>query len=59
MSSYVVGSLPIVAFVFLTMVNPEYLELFGSPIGQMMLAGAAVLELIGFYIIRRIVDIKL
>jgi tight adherence protein B len=59
MSSYVVGSLPIVAFVFLTMVNPEYLELFGSPVGQAMLAGAAVLELIGFYIIRRIVDIKL
>jgi tight adherence protein B len=59
MSSYVVGALPIVAFVFLTISNPDYLDtLFGTPLGQMLGAGAAVLEVIGFYIIRRIIDIK-
>jgi tight adherence protein B len=59
MSSYVVGALPIVAFVFLTFTNPDYLDtLFGTPLGQMLAAGAVVLEVIGFYIIRRIIDIK-
>ncbi len=58
-SSYVVGALPIVAFTWLTLVNPKYLDLlFGTMSGRMMLAGAVVLELIGFFIIRRIIDIK-
>jgi tight adherence protein B len=60
MSSYVVGVLPIVAFVFLTFANPGYLDLlFGTMAGRLLLAGAVGLELIGFVIIRKIVDIKL
>jgi tight adherence protein B len=60
MSSYVVGALPIVAFVFLTFSNPGYLDmLFGTTLGRVLLGGAVVLEVIGFYIIRRIIDIKL
>jgi len=60
MSSYVVGALPIVAFLWLTFINPKYLDLlFGTTSGRMMLGGAVLLELIGFYIIRRIIDIKL
>jgi tight adherence protein B len=60
MSSYVVGALPIVAFTFLSFANPGYLDLlFGSMQGRMMLGASIVLELIGFFIIRRIIDIKL
>jgi tight adherence protein B len=60
MSSYVVGALPIIAFAFLTFVNPGYLDLlFGTLQGRIMLGASIVLELIGFFIIRRIVDIKL
>jgi tight adherence protein B len=60
MSSYVVGALPIVAFTFLTFVNPGYLDLlFGTVQGRLMLGASIFLELIGFFIIRRIVDIKL
>jgi tight adherence protein B len=60
MSSYVVGALPIVAFLFLTFINPAYLELlFGTQFGRMLLGAAIALELIGFFIIRKIIDIKL
>lgn len=60
MSSYVVGGLPIVAFGTLMMVNQEYLDLlFTSTLGHVLLAAAAALEVIGFYVIRRIVDIRL
>jgi tight adherence protein B len=60
MSSYVVGALPIIAFTFLTFVNPGYLDLlFGTVQGRIMLGASILLELIGFFIIRRIVDIKL
>jgi tight adherence protein B len=60
MSSYVVGALPIVAFGFLTVANPQYLDLlFGTNFGRLLLAGAVGLELIGFVIIRKIIDIRL
>jgi tight adherence protein B len=60
MSSYVVGALPFAAFVFLTFTNPGYLNLlFGAPLGNMLLGVAVGLELIGFFILRRIVDVKL
>lgn len=60
MSSYVVGALPIVAFLFLTFINPAYLDiLFGTDMGRMLLAGAVGLEITGFFIIRKIIDIKL
>lgn len=59
-SSYLVGALPIVAFTWLTFINPDYLNLlFGTTSGRLLLGGAVVLELIGFFIIRRIIDIKL
>jgi tight adherence protein B len=59
-SSYLVGALPIVAFLFLTFINPAYLDLlFATDMGRMLLGGAIVLELIGFFIIQRIIDIKI
>ena len=40
--------------------NPSYLDLlFGTDSGRLLLGAAVALELTGFYIIRRIVDIKI
>lgn len=60
MSSYVVGALPIIAFAFLSWANPGYLNLlFADTPGRLMLGASIALEMTGFFIIRRIVDIKL
>jgi tight adherence protein B len=60
MSSYIVGSLPFVAFGMLSLTNPRYLAiLFNTPQGQLMLAGAIVLEVVGYLVIRKIIDIRL
>jgi tight adherence protein B len=59
-SSYIVGAMPIVAFSFLSVMNPQYLDLlFGSSLGRMLLAVAIGLEVVGFVVIRKIIDIKL
>jgi tight adherence protein B len=59
-SSYVVGALPIACFVLLSVSNPGYLNnLFDIPLGHMLLGAAVVLEIFGFYVIRRIIDIKI
>lgn len=60
MSGYVVGALPVIALGFLSLTNPGYLDvLFGTPLGRAMLAGAGVLELAGFLIMRQIIDVHL
>jgi tight adherence protein B len=60
MSCYVVGALPIVSVGFLSVTNPGYLDqLFHTSYGQLMLAAAVVLEVCGFVIMRRIIDIRL
>jgi tight adherence protein B len=60
MSSYVVGGLPVFAFAFLSFINPGYLDLlFGTDFGRLLLAAVVGLELIGFFIIRKIIDIRL
>jgi tight adherence protein B len=59
-SSYVVGALPIVAFTFLTFINPGYLDLlFGTSMGRLLLGAAIALEIVGFFIIRKIIDIQI
>jgi tight adherence protein B len=59
-SSYIVGALPIACFVMLTLNNPAYLSnLFDIPLGHLLLGLAVVLEIVGFYVIRRIIDIKI
>ncbi len=59
MSGIVLSVLPIGLGVILTLINPDYMKpLFNETIGQMAIAGALILEVIGFYIINRIVDIK-
>ncbi len=58
-SGIIIGLLPAVMFVFLMIVNPEYLMGFmEKTLGQILLAISVVLEVLGFFIINKIVDIK-
>jgi tight adherence protein B len=66
MSGYVVGFLPVALVVLLSVIAPTFMEpmlrkppeLFGLPAGMFILAGGGLMMLIGFVLIRRIVDIE-
>jgi tight adherence protein B len=59
MTGYLLAVLPIIMGVLIYMLNAEYMSiLFTDPIGRLLIAGALVLQVIGFIIIRRIVDIE-
>ncbi len=66
MSGYVVGFLPIALVLLLSVIAPTFMEpmflqppsLFGQPLGLFILALGGVMMLIGFILIRRIVDIE-
>jgi tight adherence protein B len=58
-SGYIIGALPIVLLGMISFVNPSYSgELLFTFHGQLMLAFACVLEVIGFVMIQRIVAIE-
>ncbi len=58
MSGWVLAALPFVLGAFISVVNPGYIEpLFTERIGQMAIAFAIIMVLIGFLVIQRIVDI--
>ena len=60
MSGMVLGCLPFGLAIILQIISPGYLEpLFSNPMGQAALAGAGVLMLIGFVVIRKIVNIEM
>ena len=66
MSGYVVGFLPIALVLLLSVIAPTFMapmlqkppELLGLPAGIFILAGGGFMMLIGFILIRRIVDIE-
>lgn len=59
MSGYTLAALPILVGLAISLINPEYMQtLFQEPVGRGMLAGAAILQGIGFLWIRKIVDIR-
>ena len=59
MSGMVLGALPIVLAGILMFVNPDYLKpLIEETVGQIAVLGAIILEIVGFVVIRKIVDIK-
>lgn len=59
MSGYTLAALPIFVGLMISLINPPYLStLFVDPIGQVMLAGAVMLQGIGFLWIRKIVDVR-
>jgi len=60
MSGYILGGLPIFMGLALYVVNPGYISiLFKEMSGRYLVAGAAVLQLIGFLLIRKIIKIKI
>ena len=55
----IIGLLPVFLLAFLMIINPSYVGLFfTTTMGIVMLCIAVVLELIGFLVIRKIVNIK-
>lgn len=60
MSSLIVGLLPVVLLIMLSIVNPDYVaQLFNTKLGNIMLVIAALMELIGFWLMNKITDVKL
>jgi tight adherence protein B len=58
-SGYILTALPIILGLVLYIINQQYIStMFTDPCGWLMLAVAAVMILIGFLIIRKIVDIR-
>lgn len=59
LSGIVLLALPPVLFITMLRLNPDYMMLlFNDPMGNRMLAGAIVMQLIGALVIRKIINIK-
>ena len=60
LSGFIMALLPLVMGALLQTINPQYMEpLFTEPIGRMALGIAAVLVILAFVVIRRIVEIDI
>ena len=60
MSGYILGALPVVAFVLFNILNPTYESvLIKEPMGIYVLVIAACMQLIGLLVIRNIIKIKI
>ena len=60
LSGFVVGGLPIIVGGAFSLLNPDYMSpLFNEPIGNAILALAAVMEVGSFLVIRKILDIDI
>ncbi|MDK2881355.1 MAG: tight adherence protein [Clostridia bacterium] len=59
LSGLIIGLLPLVLLGLLFVINPVYVAtLFSDPLGILLVGGAALGEVLGIAIIRRIVDIR-
>lgn len=59
LTGWVLAAAPLVAGLGMYALNPEYISLLWTEeLGRWMLAGAALMQLVGFLVIRRIVDIE-
>ncbi|MBL9090478.1 MAG: type II secretion system F family protein [Planctomycetaceae bacterium] len=59
LSGVVLLALPVVLFLAVYRLNPDYvMVLFKDPLGKKMLAGAVFMQILGAYMIRKIVNIK-
>jgi len=58
-SGYVIGALPIVLAVIINMMQPDYLRpLYTTETGILLLKGAVVLNILGFYAIRKVCTVN-
>ena len=52
-------ALPVVIFLAVYQLNPDYvMMLFTDPLGKKMLVGAIIMQILGAFFIRKIVNIK-
>ncbi len=59
MSGMIIGALPIVIALVLMVVNPDYMQtFFTTSAGKIMLIVSVVMEIIGFFAIRKVVTIE-
>ena len=59
LTGYIVAAAPFVAGLGMYMMDPDYLgSLWEAELGRWMLGGALAMQVMGFFIIRRIVDIE-
>jgi tight adherence protein B len=59
MTGYVIGGIPIGLGLVFSLMNPQFMALlFTDSLGNIMLGAAVVMELIGFFVISRIVNIE-
>jgi tight adherence protein B len=59
-SGIIIGSLPVVLLLVIMIINPEYYEgFFDSLIGKLLMVISIVMELIGFAVIKKIINIKM
>jgi tight adherence protein B len=59
MSMWILGLMPFVVGAFVAFSNPEYVKpLFTHPIGRIMVGGALALQMVGWFWMRRIIDIE-
>ncbi|CAN5269362.1 type II secretion system F family protein [soil metagenome] len=59
-TGYLLAGLPIIVGFLIFMLNSEYMTiLFQRPIGRMMIAAALILQITGFFIIRKIINIEI
>lgn len=60
LSGYVLGALPLIAFGFFSFLSPEYeTALVKEPLGVYILAFAALMQVVGLMIIRKIIRIQI
>ncbi len=58
-SGKIIGGIPLVLLIMITLVNPSYITpLFNTFVGKALLAAGAVMEVLGFIVINKIVNIK-
>lgn len=58
-TTWILGTLPIVLAIIISLFDVDYISLlFTEPLGQFMVAVAVILQLIGFWVIRKIVKLK-
>jgi len=59
LTGYVIGGIPIGLLIIFFLVSPDFTGLlFTNSLGRMMLGGGAVMEFLGFLVIRKIVNIE-
>ena len=60
LSGYILAALPIFVAVFFYFMAPDYIgELIEAKLGRYLIAAAVIAQVIGFFVIRKIIDIKI